>query len=418
MKKFYQILIISVIFLAFPPYSFAKAGNEQEIKAAFIRDGNLWTIINSKETEITQSGHIHGPSWSYDGKWILYQKQATSQFEEEQSQNEIWVYNLQSGEQKKIFHDGYNPQWSPTKNVIAFQDNGVLNISDLEKFHNFALGISSFTWFPNGEKILLSSQANLEPNGWTNPVLYTKAVPDFFENENLFGNVHKLFSIPSKLQVDNKNIMSINAHSFLFSPNGNWISFIVSPTASMAMDSNMLCAITADGEKFEILDEMIYGIGKPKWAPSKEILAYIAGGGRIVFGFKDKNLKYKEFPVSSLTPNNYAELNFTWVNDHTLITSRVEAREWSNEVSEHPLPSLYTINLQNNQQTKIMEHPASLGDYDPHFLKSVNKLVWFRGKSITDQNRNIWLSDKDGSNSQSWLKNVEEIVFYEEINMK
>lgn len=397
----------------FPSFSYAKGTETTKARAAFIRDGNLWTIISDKEKQITQSGHVSNPQWSYDGKWILYQKEAPSQFEHNKIQNEIWVYQVDSGEKKRVFYDGYRPKWAPNKNLIAFQDNGVLNVSDFERFYNIALGVFSFSWLPDGKGFILSSQADLKPDGWTSPVLYKKELPESLTEVNMFGNINEFFTIPKDLRIDNKSIMSINVNSFQISPSEKWISFIVSPTASLSMDSNMLCAISSDGENFEILDEVIYGVGEPKWAPSKDILAYIAGGGRIVFGFRGKDLKYKEFPVTNLTPTNYAELNFTWVDNKSVVTSRVEAKDWSNEFSEHPLPSLYKVNINSNKQIKITDATNGLGDYDPQYVRSLGKLIWYRGTSITDRNRNVWMADNDGENSKLWLKNVDYIVFYE-----
>lgn len=410
-----RLFFIVLILLLLPFNHLTSAAKQENVQAAFIRDGNLWLLKNNKEQQITQTGHIYNPQWSHDGKWLLFQKEAPSQFENNKIQNEIWVYNWETGEKKRIFNDGYRPQWAPDKNLVAFQDNGVLNISDLNQFHNIALGVYSFAWLPDGESFLLSSQANLNPDGWTSPVLYNKKLPKNLAEVDMFGNINEFFVIPKDLRVDNKSVMSINVNSFTSSPSKKWISFIVSPTASLSMDSNMLCAISADGKKFEILDEIIYGVGAPKWAPSKDILAYIAGGGRIVFGFKGKDLKYKDFPVStSLTPTNFAELNFTWVDNETIVTSRVEAKEWSNELSEHPLPSLHIIHLNNSKQVKITQASNGLGDYDPQYVRSMAKLVWYRGTSITDRNRNVWISDPDGSNSKLWIKNVDYIVFYEE----
>lgn len=412
MRKSAVSLLIFVLVVSFSNGIDVSAKNQT--KAAFIRDGNLWLLLNNQETQITKSRNVHGIQWSHDGKWILYQMQAPSQFEPNKIQNEIWVYHLETSEKKRIFYDGYEPQWAPNKAVVAFQDNGVLNISNLKEFRNVALGVYGFTWLPDGSGFLMSSRANLNPDGWTNPVLYEKKLPKNWDEINLFANVKEFFVVPKDLRVDNKNVMSINVDSFLFSPSKKWISFIVSPTASLAMDSNMLCAISSDGERFETLDEMILGVGEPKWAPSKDILAYIAGGGRIVFGFRGKDLKYKEFPVASLTPSNYAELNFTWVSNSSIVTSRVEAKDWSNEFSEHPLPSLYSVHLNKDHQTKIIEAQSGYGDYDPQFIRSMNKLIWFRGTSITDSNRNVWFSDADGSNAKLWLKNVDAIEFYEE----
>jgi Tol biopolymer transport system component len=65
----------------FPLVTFA---NTDHIKAAFIRDGNLWTLIGDKETQITKENmKVFSPKWSSDGKWILYQVASTNEFGEE-----------------------------------------------------------------------------------------------------------------------------------------------------------------------------------------------------------------------------------------------------------------------------------------------------------------------------------------------
>ncbi|MDF1510493.1 PD40 domain-containing protein [Robertmurraya sp. DFI.2.37] len=409
MKK---MSFITVFILALSLTNLANAAHLKDMKAAFIRDGNLWILVNQQEKQITHSGKIYQPQWSHDGKWILYQKEANTENKNEKIHHEIWVYNIETEEKKKIFHNGYAPQWAPHNNWVAFIHNQILNISNLTEFHNLALGVSSFQWLPTGQGFLLASPAYLKPDGWTCPILYKKQLPNHLSEANVFGNVKEFFVVPQKLKIDNKYVMSNRVDFLSFSPSGKWLSLIISPTASLAMDSNMLCGLSSDGKSFEIVNEVVYEVGSPKWAPAKDILAYI-GGGRIVFGFRGKDLLLKEFAVSSLTPANFAELNFTWVDDQLLITSRVEAKDWSDEFSEHPLPSLYSVTLNNEKQVKITEPANGLGDYDPHYLKAIDKLIWYRGTSINDHNRNLWIADTDGSNGKILLKNIDEIKFFE-----
>jgi hypothetical protein len=51
------------------------------------------------------------------------------------------------------------------------------------------------------------------------------------------------------------------------------------------------------------------------------LLFFVRGGGRIVFGFKNKDLKVTELPSSTvtLTPPNYADIGFTWIDTRSLI---------------------------------------------------------------------------------------------------
>ncbi|WP_160718649.1 TolB family protein [Bacillus sp. USDA818B3_A] len=411
MKK--VLLITLIVTLLFPIPSFAE---NKEVKAAFIRDGNLWTLINNKEKQITSTGKVIGqPKWSKDGQWLLYQNEAPSMHMDKELQHEIWAYHLQTGEKKKIFYDGYSPTWSPKKNVIAYNQEGILDISDFTRFYNIATGVNSFTWLPDGSGFMLSSAGTLRPDGWTSAILFTKKVGDDYKDIVLFGGVDRLFKLPREIGTtkDNK-IIAVYAEDFNYSPSKKWISFIVSPTASWSMDSNMLCVISSDGKNFSVLDELIFDIGKPKWAPSTDTIAYIAGGGRIVFGFKNKDLKIEVMPASTkYTPDNYIDLDFDWISDTAIVSSRSKAAEWTNDFTKHPLPSLYFIDLRSNRQQKITDPPKGYGDYNPIYVKSMDQLVWYRKTSIIDNTRNLWKANTNGTDVKLWLKNVDTIEFYE-----
>ncbi|WP_102347476.1 TolB family protein [Bacillus sp. Marseille-P3661] len=411
MQRLFCLVLALVIF---SPVT-TLAANVQTLKAAYIRDGDLWTLINNEEKQITNSGNIYSkPKWSPNGKWLLYQNMAPSQFEDSQQQVEVWAYNIDSGEKKQLFYDGYSPTWAPNKNIVAFNAKGILNISDFKQFYNIATGVDSYTWLPDGSGFLLSSAGVLRPDGWTSAMLFKKKVNENYNDVVLFGGVEPFFTLPREIGIDNNKIISVYVNDLKFSPSNKWISFIVSPTASWSMDSNMLCLISSDGKHFEVLDEIVFEVGEPKWAPSADTLAFIAGGGRIVFGFKNKDLKVREMPVSgSLTPPNFADLDFDWINDKSIVTSRLEEREWSNDFKDHPIPSLFSVNIDDNKQVRLTNPADGYGDYHPQYVKSINKLVWLRGSSIIDSDRTLWKANTDGSDAEAWIKNVETIVFYE-----
>jgi Tol biopolymer transport system component len=403
-------LILAILFPLAP-----SATVENQVKAAFIRDGNLWTLIDSQETQVTDSGKVIAkPQWSTDGNRLVYQVEAPSEFHKGEMQSEVWTYNIQTDEKKKIFYNGYSPKWAPHKNVIAFNDKGILDISDSKRFYNIATGVSDFTWLPDGTAFLLSSSGTLRPDGWSSASLFTKKLGDNYEDIILFGGVEPFFTLPREIGTTDKNkLIAVYAEQLTYSPSGQWISFVVSPTASWSMDSNMVCVIDKEGKNFEVLDEMILHIGEPKWAPSTDTIAYIAGGGRIVFGFKNKDLKVKEMPVSgTYTPANYADLDFNWVTDKLLVASRIKEQEWNNDFSKHPLPVLYSINIDTKKQLKITSPPKGFGDYAPQFIPSIKKLVWLRGSSITDTKRDLWKANVDGTEATEWLREIDEIVFY------
>lgn len=403
-------LILVTLFLLLPNVIHAEKRNEP-LKIAFFRDGFLWVKVNNKEEKITNKRTVfqYSPKWSFDGKYILYQKEISPDpTQAYPTRSEIWVYNLETKKHKKIYYDGSNPKWSPKRNIIAFEDNGVLNVSDLNEFYNIALGVDDYNWLPDGKEFIASSSASLHPDGWTNPVIYKIELGDFKHLNSLTKNVSQLFVIPKELSKGNTKILSINATSFQFSPNQKWISFIVSPTASWSMDSDMLCILSSDGKKFEVQDEVIFQVDEPKWAFHKNILGYIAGGGRLVFGYKNKKMKITEMPAftsTSLTPPNFAELGFTWCNDSTLIVSRVKESEWSNDPKKRPKPSLFKINSNEQSQNKITNPPKDLGDYSPYFSTTLNKLFWLRKNEMNIEG-NLWISGINGKNSKLLIKNV------------
>ncbi len=84
-------------------------------------------------------------------------------------------------------------------------------------------------------------------------------------------------------------------------------------------------------------------------ATTSTLLGYIQGGGRMVFGFKNKNLKVKELPALHsliLTPKNFVDLSFTWQSDKNVIVSRSPELEWSNKPSKRALPILFSVDIQ------------------------------------------------------------------------
>lgn len=406
--------LVFILLLFTSPFSVLAAA-EKDLQAAFIRDENVWLYSGGREKQLTMDGNVFTPpQWSKDGSLLLYQKEVPAELQKNEMQSEIWTYEIETGEHKQIFYDGYGPQWAPAKNIIAFNSGGILNISDLKQFYNIAGGVNGFSWLPDGSGFLLSSSGNLKPDGWTSAILYKKKITENYGETPFVNGTEHFFTLPKEVGLDNNTVISVNAGHFAYSPSNEWISFIVSPTASMAMDSNMLCVISKDGENFQVLDEVIFAVGTPKWAPTQDTIAFIGGGGRIVLGFKDKRLKVHEMPASgAITPSSYADLDFDWISNDMLVSSRVEEREWSNDFSKHPLPILYSVDLKTKKQKAISVPPKGYGDYHPRAIRSAGKILWLRGTSITDEGRTAWVANSDGSAAMEWLKNVDAVVVFE-----
>ncbi|MCM3569659.1 TolB domain-containing protein [Neobacillus mesonae] len=415
MKK---LIVLFFIILISP--AFVKAEElDGKIKAAFVRDGMLWTKINGKEEQITnkQVKEFYQPQWSHDGTWIAYQFEPQKKKPNLENQTEIWVYNTKTKKHKRITYNGTNPQWSPVENMLAFKSGGVLNVSNLDEFYNIALGVDNYQWFPDGRSFITSSGAVLRPDGWTNPILYKiNLEEDLDKISSLTKNVKKLYTIPSELKKGDITLLAINAADFRFSPDGKWISFMVSPTASWSMDSNFACVISSDGQRFEVLDDIVWEVDTPKWSFQKNRLGYIAGSGRIVFGFTNKTMKVTDLPSFTslnLTPPNFAELGFTWKDAHSLIVSRVKEAEWSNDAKKRPDPSLFLIKIGDQVQTKLTHPPKDFGDYHPIYLPAANALTWIRKQDLASAKKDLWLSDANGKHAKRWIKNIEGYDFSE-----
>ncbi|OKP77118.1 hypothetical protein A3842_16425 [Paenibacillus sp. P3E] len=394
-----KLLLILIFLFCFQGSLITHA--ESTLKAAFIREENLWLKVDKVEKQITNDSRVDSSVWSYDGKWIAYTKK-----------DGIWVYDTLGMKSYQVYHEGgSNCQWAPDKNVLAFQDRSVLNISDIrlgkpKSFTNVALGVSSFSWMPDGSGFLVSSSANLLPNGWTNPILFKVPLGKDLKVEDLIKNVQQFFTIPGNLKKGNIEILAIGTSSFEWSADKKWIAFIVHPTASWSMDSNMLCVLSSDGKKFEPLDEMASGFAF-NWAPSSNLLGYIQGGGRMIFGFKNKHLKVKELPALQsliLTPENFVDLSFTWQSDKNVIVSRSPEIEWSNKPSKRALPILFRIDIQNKDQKQISFPPIGYGDFNPEFLYLNQKLTWTRSNW---GNNDVWISEPDGKSAKKWIENVD-----------
>ncbi|MDW0117866.1 TolB domain-containing protein [Sporosarcina thermotolerans] len=414
--KLFQLLV--VLFLLIPPISHANTDTDQ-VKVAFTRDGFLFVKTNGEEEKITEEKAIYPspPEWSHDSKMLLYQKLVTdSPDDPDKTSNELWVYDVVTKKHQKIFYNGNNPQWSPIENIVAFNAGGVLNISDLKNFYNIALGVDDYTWQPDGKGFIASSGASLRPDGWTHTILYTISIENGYRNiPDLMDHGKKLFVVPKEVRKGDVSVISIGAEKLTYSPDGKWISFVISPTASWSMDSDMLALISSDGKDFEVIDEVILEF-TPKWAYTKNLLGYIAGGGRIVFGFKNKDMKVTEIPMDStvnLTPENYAEMGFTWVDDNSLIVSRVQETEWSNDPKKRPKPVLYLVSLTDERQIKLTNPHKNKGDYQPQFLTSIDKITWLRQSDLVEGHGDLWKADRNGENAEVWIKDVELYSFYQ-----
>ncbi|AUB65438.1 translocation protein TolB [Bacillus thuringiensis] len=396
-------LIVSgsvVLFMFLCSIAITSAENNS-VKVAFIRHHNLWIKVDGKEKQLTKGENITGPKWSHDGEWLAYVKG--------EKQNILELYRLKDGKKVTPFHsEASNYQWSPTENIIAFIFTGTLNTFDVEKknadFENVSAGVGDYAWYPDGKNFLVSSEAHLLPTGWTGAQLYEV-------QKDAHMNPHKmkhLYALPN----EHDDFLALVASGFKWSPDQKWISFLAVPTASWSADSNTLCLVRADGSRFEIVDQMLLNTEWFKWAPSKNILAYIEGSGRVAL--ENKHLKIKELPAlqqQTFTPKGYVDWDFTWKNDNVIIVSRAKEGGFETLPEKRPFPSLYEINSTSDKQYQITKSSNKQGDYHPIFMKKSNQLIWIRSDR---KKANIWIAHSDGKHEKKWIENVDIPEWYYE----
>ncbi|MFQ6335788.1 TolB family protein [Bacillus sp. AF62] len=396
-------LIVSgsvVLFMFLCSIAITSAENNS-VKVAFIRHHNLWIKVDGKEKQLTKGENIIGPKWSHDGEWLAYVKG--------EKQNILELYRLKDGKKVTPFHsEASNYQWSPTENIIAFIFTGTLNTFDVEKknadFENVSAGVGDYAWYPDGKNFLVSSEAHLLPTGWTGAQLYEV-------QKDAHMNPHKmkhLYALPN----EHDDFLALVASGFKWSPDQKWISFLAIPTASWSADSNTLCLVRADGSRFEIVDQMLLNTEWFKWAPSKNILAYIEGSGRVAL--ENKHLKIKELSAlqqQTFTPKGYVDWDFTWKNDNVIIVSRAKEGGFETLPEKRPFPSLYEINSTSDKQYQITKSSNKQGDYHPIFMKKSNQLIWIRSDR---KKANIWIAHSDGKHEKKWIENVDIPEWYYE----
>ncbi|MEF7555916.1 TolB family protein [Bacillus thuringiensis] len=392
--------VIALLFIFLSSITITKAENSG-VKIAFIRHHDLWIKVDGKEKQLTKGECITGPKWSYDGEWLAYVKG--------EKQSTLELYRLKDGKKVTPFHsEVLNYQWSPTENIIAFIFTGTLHTFEVEKknadFENVSAGVGDYAWYPNGKKFLVSSEAHLLPTGWTGAQLYEV-------QKDAHMNPHKmkhLYALPN----EHDDFLALVASGFQWSPDQKWISFLAVPTASWSADSNTLCLVRADGSRFEKVDQMLLNAQWFQWAPSKNILAYIEGSGRVAL--ENKHLKIKELPAlqqSTFTPKGYVDWDFAWKNDNVIIVSRAKEAGIETPPEKRPLPSLYEVDSTSNVQHRITKQTNKQGDYHPIFMKKSNQLIWIRSDR---KKADVWITHKDGKQEKKWIENIDVPEWYYE----
>ncbi|MBP0724102.1 translocation protein TolB [Bacillus sp. RG28] len=391
------LLFIILISITFSKNAFA----EVPLKAAFIRDHQLWIKDGDKEIQITKDRYVYSQKWSYDGRFIGY-----IDGDDQGQKSDLFIYDTKEKESYQPYFrvEATDFKWSPNQNQLAYIDHGLLNVTKTKNglpqgFENVSLGVSGYEWFPNGREFIVSSQSSLRPTGWGPIPLYRIPV-----DAKLNADKMKHFYT---IQTKAPNLFAIMADYFKWSSDGKWVSFLGIPTASWSMDSNPLCVLSSQGRNFQAVGKMLGYQDWFKWAPNANQLAYISGEGR--FFVENKKMTIAEMPTSiqqkEYTPKGFVDLDLEWFSNDLVIVARAkENKEWK----EGPVPtmftSLYVINIRTADQKQITFPKRNELDEDPQVVGSY--LTWFR-KIVEGNKGDVWVKDALNGHEKIWLKNVD-----------
>lgn len=392
-------ILLLILFVSFNFLTGASA--EVPLKAAFIRDHQLWMKDGDKEIQLTTGQYVSSPQWSKDGQFIAYLAG-----DEKGEKTYLYIYDLKKKESYQPYPliETSQIKWSPTSNQLAYNSRGILNVTKTKNgrphgFENVSLGVSDFEWFPDGKAFIVSSQSNLLPTGWE-PVRLFKVPVD----ANLESNKIKPFYT---IQTNTTDLFAIDAAYFKWSPDGSWVSFLLTPTASWSNDSNTLSVLSSVGDHLQVIGKMLRNENWIKWAPTKNQLAFISGEGR--FYVVNKNTAVTDIPTlnkrKEYTPKGYVDLDLEWLSPDEIIVARAkENKEWK----EGPVPtmftSLYVINIKSGEQEQLTFPKKSKIDKAPQVVGST--ITWYR-TSEKENKGDVWVKDKIDGLEHLWLKNVD-----------
>lgn len=392
-------IILCVFFISF---LFSQGANAATpLKAAFIRDHHLWMKEGSVETQLTTDKYVSNPKWSKDGQFIAY-----IAGDDNDENTNLYIYDVQKKESylPYVSIETSNYKWSPVSNQLAYTSDGVLNITKTKDgrphgFENVALGVSDFEWFPDGKNFIVSSQSNLLPTGWE-PVRLFKVPID----ANLDTNKIKPFYT---IQTDTSDLFAINAEYFKWSRDGEWVSFLATPTASWSNDSNTLGVLSFKGNQFQVIGKMLWYENWIKWAPTKNQLAFISGEGR--FFVENKNTAVADIPfkkkLKEYTPKGYVDLDLEWFSPDEIIVARAkENKEWKLGPVPAMWTKLYIINIKSGEQKQLSFPKQDVSDSTPQSIALT--ITWFR-QTEEGAPGEVWAKEGINSPEFRWLEKVD-----------
>lgn len=397
-KPIFIILLLITLPILSPSIALADISSNN-LKAAFIRNDDLWMKTGYKERQLTHGEKVRYPKWSNDSNWIAYLKGG----DELSYSGDLWLYNVKMNNHMKI-KTNVNPnfQWAPLDNRISFLINKQLYVVNLDPAIPFlvtslAPNIENFSWLPDGKGLIASSREREE--------LHSDIILKKITVNRHKPTVKHFFTIPV-----GEDEFYVSTSQFKWSHDQKWLSFLLIPTASLSADANTLCLLSEDGRAFKRLGDMLNDEDWFSWAPTKGVLGYIAGVGREAL--KNKQLKtvtVPSFQVGDLSPIGYADRDFFWKNNAHIYVSRSKEGELT-EVNTRPLPSIFDLNILTKNLRQLTFPPKNAGDFIPQFTG--RQLVWIR----TNRHKADVLVSKpdDRMKERFWIKQIDLGTWYYE----
>lgn len=275
------------------------------LKLAFVRGGDLWISTAGQERRLTDEGGISDPSFSYDGRFVTYQRG-----------REHRVIDT-TGNGPWPIPGGWSTRWSPRDDTLAVTDGkAVFTVTVTEHGPGtpkaVASGWTGDAWSPDGRQLAVSRR---EPS--------ERTVFEGIEHVGLVprsgGAVKILLTEGYPLQTGNAPVGG--AMPIAWSQDGQWLLLLRGGlTPSMAADSNQFAVVSVRGGKAQSLG-LSPNVNWAKWAPEGARLAYVDGAGR--FAWSTKRLKLAappwEGPAWTVTPDGYADRDPVWSPDGRFI---------------------------------------------------------------------------------------------------
>ncbi|WP_202077448.1 TolB family protein [Caldalkalibacillus salinus] len=396
-------LLFTLVFLfvqVLSPLGTAVAkGDDSELKAAFVRDQDLWLKIGKQETMLTEGDNVRYPQWSTDGQWLAFEKVLDNQ------KSELWVYDLDAQVTYKIADTTFPIyRWSQHENELAYLDQSVLKVVSMDDVfegkegHIVLRGVGQYAWLPNGSGFLVSTEANPTDEGWGDIELLTVS-----KQEQEANQTTHLYTLPSQTE----DYFVISTSGFKWSPDLKWIAFIGRPTASLSADGNTLFALSADGQELLKLGDMLNNENWFQWGPTKHQLAFIEGTGRMAT--QNKNLTLHPFSWwtnkgKDLTPAGDVDWDFDWKDERTITVSRAEESRWEEDESQRPFPVLVQVDTKRKKGQSITSPMRGFGDFYPQHIQSLDTLTWVRSDRYSAE---VWRGRSDGSQARKWINDID-----------